>query len=43
MMENVNYGRDELLYLNICRNGIIGDLLHGEAAYIHDLRDLFKN
>jgi predicted dehydrogenase len=43
MMENVNYGREELLYLNICRNGIIGDLLHGEAAYIHDLRDLFKN
>jgi predicted dehydrogenase len=43
MMENVNYGREELLYLNICRNGIIGDLLHGEAAYIHDCRDLMKN
>jgi len=39
MMENVNYGREELLYLNLCRKGIIGDLLHGEAAYIHDLRD----
>jgi predicted dehydrogenase len=43
MMENVNYGREELLYLNLCRNGIIGDLLHGEAAYIHDCRDLMKN
>lgn len=38
MMENVNYGREELLYLNMCRQGIIGDLLHGEASYIHELR-----
>lgn len=38
MMENVNYGREELLVLNMCRQGVFGDLLHGEAAYIHDLR-----
>lgn len=38
MMENVNYGRDELMYLNMCRQGIIGDLLHAEASYIHELR-----
>jgi predicted dehydrogenase len=38
MMENVNYGRDELLYLNLCRKGIIGEILHAEAAYIHELR-----
>ncbi len=38
MMENVNYGREELLYLNMVRQGVIGELLHGEAAYIHDLR-----
>jgi predicted dehydrogenase len=38
MMENVNYGRDELLFLNICRLGLIGELLHGEASYIHELR-----
>ena len=38
MMENVNYGREELLYLNLCRKGVIGDLLHAEAAYIHELR-----
>jgi hypothetical protein len=38
MMEQVNYGREELLYLNMCRQGVIGDLLHGEAAYIHELR-----
>lgn len=38
MMENVNYGREELVYLNMCRQGVIGELLHGEAAYIHELR-----
>lgn len=38
MMENVNYGREELLYLNMCRQGVIGELLHAEAAYIHELR-----
>ncbi len=38
MMENVNYGREELMVLNMCRLGVFGDLLHGEAAYIHDLR-----
>jgi predicted dehydrogenase len=38
MMENVNYSRDELLFLNMCRQGLLGELLHGEAAYIHDLR-----
>jgi len=38
MMENVNYGREELLYLSMCRQGVLGELLHGEAAYIHSLR-----
>jgi hypothetical protein len=38
MMENVCYGREELLVLNMCRQGVFGELLHGEAAYIHDLR-----
>ena len=38
MLENVNYGREELMFLNICRQGMIGEFLHAEAAYIHDLR-----
>jgi predicted dehydrogenase len=29
LMENVNYGREELLYLNMVRQGLIGELLHG--------------
>ena len=39
MMENCNYGREELMFLNMCRQGILGELLHGEAAYLHELRD----
>ena len=38
MMENVNYSRDELMFLNMCRQGVIGQPLHAEAAYIHELR-----
>ncbi len=38
MLENVNYGREELLYLNMCRQGVLGELLHGEASYIHELK-----
>ncbi len=43
MMENVNYGREELLYLNMVRQGVLGDLLHGEASYIHALRFQMEN
>lgn len=39
MLENCCYGRDELMFLNMVRQGCIGELLHGEAAYIHDLRE----
>ncbi len=42
MMENVNYGREELMYLNMVRQGVIGELLHAEAAYIHELRGQMK-
>jgi predicted dehydrogenase len=38
MLENVNYSRDELMFLNMVRQGVIGELLHGEASYIHELR-----
>lgn len=38
MLENVNYGREELLFLHMVRRGLIGELIHAEAAYLHDLR-----
>ena len=42
MLENVCYGRDELMLLNMCRQGLFGELTHAEAAYIHDLRSQEK-
>lgn len=42
MMENVCYGRWELMVLNMVRQGVFGDLTHGEGAYIHDLRMQMK-
>lgn len=38
MMENCCYGREELMLLRLCREGVFGELLHGEASYLHDLR-----
>lgn len=38
MLENVNYGREELMVLRMCREGVFGELIHGEASYLHDLR-----
>jgi hypothetical protein len=40
MMENCNYGRSELMVLKMVRTGLFGELLHGEGAYIHDLRSI---
>lgn len=40
MMENVNYRRDELMVLRMCREGLLGELIHAEAGYMHDTRYL---
>ena len=37
-LENCCYGEQELLALNLCKLGMLGELLHGEGAYIHDRR-----
>ncbi|MBV9441407.1 MAG: Gfo/Idh/MocA family oxidoreductase [Acidobacteriaceae bacterium] len=43
MLENCCYGENETLVLAMVRAGLFGDLLYGEAAYIHDLRqELFS-
>lgn len=40
MMENCCYGRSELMVLNMVRKGLFGELVHGEAGYLHDLRQV---
>ena len=36
-LENCCYGDEELLALNLCRQGVLGELVHAEGAYIHNL------
>ena len=44
ILENCCYGYNETLILRMIQAGMFGDLLYGEGAYIHDLRDeLFSN
>jgi predicted dehydrogenase len=44
MMENCCYDRIELMTLHIVRQGVLGEVLHAEAGYLHDLREVkFSN
>jgi predicted dehydrogenase len=44
MLENCCYGYNETLILRMVHAGKLGDLLYGEGAYLHDLRqELFSN
>ena len=43
MLENCCYDFFELTTLNMAQQGVFGELVHGEGAYIHDLRSQLKN
>jgi predicted dehydrogenase len=38
MMENCNYDRPEMMVLRMAREGVLGEILHAECGYLHDLR-----
>ena len=40
MMENCCYDRIELMTLNLVRLGVLGEVMHAEAGYLHDLREV---
>ena len=40
MMENVNYDRWEMMVFHMVRQGVFGEILHGEGGYLHDLREI---
>ena len=40
MMENCNYGRSEMLVFNLVRKGLLGEVMHAECGYLHDLRGI---
>lgn len=37
MLSNPNYGDFQMMTLNMAREGFLGEIIHGEGAYIHDL------
>ncbi len=39
MLENCCYGEIELLVLRLARAGVLGELTHAEAGYLHEARD----
>jgi len=44
MMENCCYDRPEMLCLVLAQKGLLGEILHAEAGYLHDLRGVkFSN
>jgi hypothetical protein len=40
MMENCCYDRAEMMCLNMVKKGLLGEILHAEAGYLHDLRSV---
>ena len=40
MMENCNYDRPEMMVFNIVRQGLLGEVIHAEGGYLHDLRGI---
>ena len=40
LMENCNYDRMEMMVYNMVRQGLLGEILHAEGGYLHDLRSI---
>ena len=40
IMENCCFGENEMMVLNMVQDGVFGEITHGEAAYLHDLRSI---
>lgn len=38
MMENCNYDKAEMIILNMVMKGLLGEMVHAECGYLHDLR-----
>jgi hypothetical protein len=39
-LENCNYGYNEMLVNRLVHDGVLGEVLYGSAAYLHDLREI---
>jgi predicted dehydrogenase len=43
ILENCCYGANEMMVLGMVRDGLFGEITHGEAAYLHDLRTILTS
>ena len=43
ILENCCYGSTEMMVLGMVRDGLFGEITHGEAAYLHDLRSILTS
>jgi hypothetical protein len=43
ILENCCYGANEMMVLGMIRDGLFGEITHGEAAYLHDLRSILTS
>ena len=43
ILENCCYGSTEMMVLGMVRDGVFGEITHGEAAYLHDLRRILTS
>ncbi len=40
LMENCNYGQMEMLCFHLVKLGLLGEIVHAEGGYLHDLRGI---
>lgn len=43
ILENCCYGSSEMMVFEMVRDGFFGEITHGEAAYLHDLRSILTS
>ena len=43
ILENCCYGETEMMVLGMVHDGLFGEVTHGEAAYLHDLRSILTS
>jgi predicted dehydrogenase len=43
ILENCCYGSNEMMVLGMVHDGLFGEITHGEAAYLHDLRGILTS
>jgi len=43
ILQNCNYGREELALLNMAKKGVFGEIVHAQCGYQHDLRGIARS